>query len=237
LVLLEINGRREYLRRLFYERILKMKFLLIAAALFAIEANAYVVPTFRDIKPATQVMVEKQTVTAPLLAVATRLKGLTATSATLVTTISTFTLQPDVPRNIVITTGGTTADCKLATVVVNGTNFFGAAISENFAITDNQAGATTGAKAFKTVTSVVIPAQDGAGCTYSVGTGAKLGLKACMASADHFFHAGIAGVKEATAPTIAASATAVESNTATLSTALSGVDVNLFFAQNFACHQ
>lgn len=214
------------------------KFLLLATALFALEASAYVVPTFRDIKPSTQQMIEKQTVAAPLLAVTTRLKSANATSATLVTTISTFTAQPDVPRNIVITTGGTTASCTATTVVVNGTNFFGKAISENFAITNAQNGATTGAKAFKTVTSVVIPAQtNGSGCTMSVGTGAKLGLKACMVTADHFMHAGFGGVKEATAPTIVASATAVESNTATLNSALDGSSaVILFFMQNFACH-
>lgn len=202
------------------------------------EASAYVVPTYRDLKPATQIMVEKQTIAAPLLGVTTRIKALTATSATLVTTITTFVAQPDVPRNIIITTGGTTADCKLATVVVNGTNIFDAAISENFAISDNQAGATTGAKAFKTVTSIVIPAQDGAGCTYSAGTGSKLGLKACMATADHYFHTGFGGVKEATAATIAADAAHVESNTISLNSALDGASaVIAFFAQNFACHK
>lgn len=205
---------------------------------FAFEALAYVVPTFRDIKPSTQIMIEKQTIAAPALTSATVMKALTATSASVTTTISTFLAQPDVPRNIIITTGGTTADCKLATVVVNGTNFYGTAISENFAIADNQAGATTGTKAFKTVSSVVIPAQDGAGCTYSVGVGSKLGLKACMATADHFFHAGLGGVKEATAPTVTADASHVESNGATLSGSLDGAKaVILFFAQNFACHQ
>lgn len=217
-----------------------MKFMIaFLISFFAYEASAYVVPTFRDIKPSTQQMVEKQVVTTPLLGTATALKALTATSATLVTTISTFSAQPDVPRNIVITTGGTTASCSATTVVVNGTNFFGQTIAENFAITSTQNGATTGAKAFKTVTSVVIPAQtNGSGCTMSVGTGTKLGLKACMASADHFIHAGLGGVKEATAPTVAASASAVESNTAALSSALNGSSsVNLFFMQNFACHQ
>lgn len=215
-----------------------MKFLFaFFMTLFTMSAQAYVVPTFRDIKPSSQQMIEKQSIASPLLGTATRLKSAQATTSGASTTISSFSAQPDVARNIVVTTGGTTADCKLATVVVNGTNFYGTAISENFAISDNQAGATTGAKAFKTVTSVVIPAQDGNGCTYSVGTGTKLGLKSCMASADHFLHAGIGGVKEATAPTVVASASAVESNTAALSTALDGsASVNLFYMQNFACH-
>lgn len=199
-------------------------------------AHAYVVPTYRDIKPATQAMIEKQTIVAPIVAAAANLKALTATSATLTTVISTFLAQPDVPRNIVITTGGTTADCKAANVTVSGTNFYGAAISETFAISDNQAGATTGAKAFKTVSSVSIPAQDGAGCTYSVGVGSKLGLKVCMSAADHFFHAGLGGVKEVTAPTVVVAASAVESNTVALSGTLDGAkNVVLFYAQNFQC--
>ncbi len=211
--------------------------MLLLAGLFATEAFAYVVPTYRDLKPATQQMIERQTIAAPLLAVTTRLTNAHASSASVTTTISSFTAQPDVPRNIVITTGGTTADCKLATVVVNGTNAYGKTISENFAITDNQNGATTGVKAFKTVTSVVIPAQDGGGCSYSVGTGAKLGFNHCMATADYFLHAGFGGVKEATAPTIVTSASAVESNTATLNSALDGSsNVLLFYMQNFACH-
>jgi hypothetical protein len=214
------------------------RFLILFLMTFlTVGANAYVVPTFRDIKPATQAMLEKQTVTAPLLAVTTRLKNAQATSATLVTTITSFVAQPDVPRNIVVTTGGTTADCKAANVTVTGTNFYGATISETFAIADNQAGATTGAKAFKTVSSVSIPAQDGAGCTYSVGTGAKLGMKSCMDSEAHFFQAGLGGAFESTRPTVVASASAVESNTMTLSTALDGAkDVIAFYAQNFRCH-
>lgn len=201
-------------------------------------AHAFVVPKFQDIKPATQQMIEKQVITNPALGTAVVLKALTATSSSVTTTFTTFLAQPDVPRNVVITTGGTTADCKLATVVVNGTNFYDRTISENFAISDNQAGATTGAKAFKSVTSVVIPAQDGSGCTYSVGTGTKLGLKSCMATADHYFHTGFGGVKEATAATVAANASAVESNTISLNSALDGAHtVNAFYMQNFACHK
>lgn len=216
-----------------------MRFLLLfIMTLFTAEAMAYVVPTFRDIKPATQMMIEKQSIAAPLLGTATRLKSANASSNSATTTITTFTAQPDVPRNIVITTGGTTASCSAGSVVVSGTNFYGNAITESFTITSTQNGATTGAKAFKAVSSVLIPIQgNGSGCTYSVGTGSKLGLKSCMATADHYSHSGFGGVKEVTAATIAANASAVESNTASLSSALDGAsNVNLFYMQNFACH-
>ena len=217
-----------------------MKFLILfLVSVFTTMANAYVVPTYRDIKPSTQQMIEKQTIVAPLLGTATRLSTAHATSATLTTTISTFTAQPDVPRNIILTTGGTTASCSATTVVVNGTNFYGKSLSENFTVTSAQNGVTTGAKAFASVTSIVIPAQtNGSGCTMSFGTGTKLGLKSCMATADHFLHAGFGGVKEATAPTIAVgSATDVSQNTAVLNSALNGSsNVILFYMQNFVCH-
>lgn len=217
-----------------------MNFLILfLVSVFASMANAYVVPTYRDIKPSTQQMIEKQTITNPLLGTATRLSSAHATSSTLVTTITTFTAQPDVPRNIILTTGGTTSSCSATTVVVNGTNFYGKTLSENFTVTSTQNGVTTGAKAFASVTSIVIPAQtNGSGCTMSFGTGTKLGLKSCMASADHFMHAGYGGVKETTAPTIAVgSATDVSQNTAILNSALDGAHtVILFYMQNFICH-
>jgi hypothetical protein len=200
-------------------------------------AQAYVVPVYRDLKPASQAMLEYQRIATPVLANTTRLKALTATSATLTTTISTFVAQPDVPRNITVTTGGTTADCKAANVTVSGTNFYGAAISEALAIADNQAGSTSGAKAFKTVTSVSIPAQDGAGCTYSVGVGDVLGLKSCMKQAGDVAWAVFDGAYEATRPTCLADASHVESNTCDINGTLNGSkNVDLYYVQNFACH-
>jgi hypothetical protein len=214
-----------------------MKFLLtLLFTMFAVCANAYVVPTQRDIKPASQAMLEYQRVAVPVIANTTRVKALTATSASVTTTITTFAAQPDVPRNLTVTTGGTTADCKAANVTISGTNFFGRSISETFAIADNQAGSTAGAKAFKTVTSVSIPAQDGAGCTYSVGVGDALGLKRCMKQAGDVAWAVFNGAYESTRPTCLASASAVESNTCDINGTLDGAkNVDLYFVQNFAC--
>lgn len=145
---------------------------------------------------------------------ATKFKNAQATSDTVPTVITTFLAQPDFPRNVVITTGGTTADVAGGTVVVEGTNIRGEAISENFAITENQSGATTGNKAFKTITKVTIPAQDGAAATYSVGDGTKLGLDRTLNGAGEFLALTMDGAAE-TVSANAASATAVESNTVT----------------------
>jgi hypothetical protein len=224
-----------------------MKFMvsvLLFTAVLAIPrcAGGAVERRSQDLKLPTQAVLEKQTVTAPIAVAATRVlnahAGVTATSPV---TVTTFAAQPDVPRNLTVTPAGTTADVTACTVAVSGTDFYSKPISENFAITNTQSTATVGALAFKSVTSVAIPAACESGATHAatwnVGVGSKLGLNHCMAGADHFFHAGLGGVKEATAPTVAADATTVSRNTASLSSSLTGsANVTLFYVQNFRCH-
>jgi hypothetical protein len=149
---------------------------------------------------------------------ATLLKTGQATSASVTTTVTSFAAQPDVARNIVITPGGTTADVPAGDVVVTGTNTRGETITENFTFAANASSATTGSKAFKTVTSVVFPVQDGAAATYDIGTGVKLGLSRKM-TADKYINGSCDGTYEATRATVAYSASAVESNTVTFNTA------------------
>lgn len=82
----------------------------------------------------------------------------------------------DPPRNVTVTVagGGTPADAA-ANGTVTGTDINGNVISEVLAL--NQAGGTTaGAKAFRTVTSIVEDAGQGAGATISYGFGALIGL-------------------------------------------------------------
>lgn len=144
-----------------------------------------------------------------------------ATSNTVSTTVTTFLAQPDVPRNLVITPGGTTASVPAGNVVVTGTNIRDEVITEDFAFLADASSATTGSKAFKTVTSIEFPVQDGAGATYDVGTGVKLGLDRKYTEAA-VIDAFIDGVRETTAATVAVSGAAVESNTVATSTAPNG---------------
>ncbi len=137
------------------------------------------------------------------------------------TVIEEFLAQPDFPRNITLTTGGTTTDVAAGNVVVEGTNIRDEVISETLAVTENQNGATTGNKAFKTVTKITIPAQDGAGATYDFGIGVKLGLERLMTEAS-VIDAFVDGVRETTAATVAFSDTAIENNTLITSTAPNG---------------
>lgn len=139
--------------------------------------------------------------------------------------VTTAITDPDVPRNVTATAGGTAGDIKAIQVIVAGTNVWGQAITETLpAFTVNTAGTVTGSKAFATVTSITIPAHDGTGATTAVGTGAKLGLPTTL-SRDTVVAAYHNGAKEGTPPTVAVDSDEVEKNTVTLATALDGSDV------------
>ncbi len=222
---------------------MKMIFALLVFVVTAIlghDAAAYVVPVYRDLKPASQAMLEAQRIAAPVLADDDRIKTTYAgaTSAAVVT-LTSFTAQPDVPRNITITPTGTTTDVESCAIVVNGTNFLNAAISETITFAANASALVAGAKAFKTVSSVVFPAdcESGAfGATWVIGVGDVLGLKRCMAQAGNVAWAVFDGAYEGTRPTCIADADEVEKNTCDINGTLNGAkNVDLYFVQNFAC--
>lgn len=154
--------------------------------------------------------------------------AVTGSATVTVTTTSGFT-QPVCPRNLSITPGGVTADVKEGSVTVYGTNFADEAISEAFAFAANATAATVGSKAFKTITSMVIPAQDGAGATFALATGSKLGLPFKM-DKDRSIKALFGTAADSALPTMAFSSTVLESNTATFATALDGTAVELYLA-------
>lgn len=144
-------------------------------------------------------------------------------------TITTGLTSPAVPRNITATAGGTAGDIKAIQVTVTGTNFQDEVISETLPVfTVNTAGTVEGAKAFKTVTSVTIPAHDGTGATTAIGWGDKLGLPD-MLPHNTVLHAFLADVREATAPTVVADADEVEKNTVDLNSALNGTAVDIYY--------
>lgn len=131
-------------------------------------------------------------------------------------TITEDITDPDVPRSLTATAGGTAADIKAIQVTVHGTNEDDEVISETLpAFTVNTAGSVSGSKVFKTVTSVVIPAHDATGATTSVGTGAKLGIGRKLADVDQVFLATL-GTAIVT-PTVTADADDVEGNSVDIS--------------------
>ncbi len=220
-----------------------MKKFMISALfiLFALDASAAVKREFQDIKLPTQVVLERQYFTTPVAADDDRVAIDTAggTSAA-VATLSSFAAQPDVPRNITITPGGTTTDVEACVIVVSGTNIRNASISENFTFLANATDPVVGGKAFKTVSSVVFPAScesGGFAATWDIGVGEKIGLKSCMDLAGDWVSSQVAGVYETTRATIAASATVIESNTADFNGTMDGSAAFIgYFIQNFRCN-
>lgn len=131
--------------------------------------------------------------------------------------------SPAVPRNLSVTgnASGITGD-----VVVTGTNWLGEEITETIAL--NGASTVLGNKAFRTVTEVSLPVETHEGTdTVSVGWGDKLGLPYLLAH-NTVLAAYLNNVKEGTAPTVAVSATAIESNTVDLNSALNGSVVDVY---------
>jgi hypothetical protein len=140
-------------------------------------------------------------------------------------TITSGLNTPEVPRNITATAGGTAGDIKAIQVVITGTNAEDQVITETLpAFTVDTPGTVSGAKAFKTVTQVVIPAHDGLGATTAIGFGEVLGIGHRLTRTT-VHRAYLNGVLEGTAPTALSSATVLESNTVDLNSALSSTPV------------
>lgn len=143
-------------------------------------------------------------------------------------TITTNITNPGVPRNVTATAGGTAGDIKAIQVVVTGTNYADEVITETLPVfTVDTAGSVVGSKAFKTITSITIPAHDGNGATTAIGFGDKLGLPFLL-SHNTVLAAYLGNTKEGTAPTVAVSASALESNTIDLNSALNGTIVDAY---------
>ena len=144
-------------------------------------------------------------------------------------TVTTGLTSPATPRNITATAGGTAADVKAIAVVITGTDWSDAVLIETLPVfTVNTTGIVVGSKAFKTVTSVEIPAHDGVLATTAIGFGSKLGLPALL-TFDTVLETAYASTREATPPTVAADPVNISGNTVLLATALAGGVVDVFF--------
>jgi hypothetical protein len=173
---------------------------------------------FSDIQNANGAL-RRQKWTDAVATSATRLKTAQATSASTTTAVTSFTLQPDFARKIRVTPGGTTADVPSGDVTIVGTNIRDEALSDTVTFAANDTGAQDTTKAFKTVTSVTFPIQDGASATYGIGVSDALGLDRCMSEAaviDVYAN----GVRETTAATVTYDSSDVSKNTIDPNTAL-----------------
>jgi hypothetical protein len=136
-------------------------------------------------------------------------------------TYATGITNPDVPRNVTATPSGTAGNVLAVQVVVAGTDTRGNAITETLpAFTAGSLAAVTGSKAFRTITSVSIPAA-GTGITVAIGSGTKLGLPHRL-SRDTILNAYLGGVRESTRPTVAFDGTNWCNNTVVLNSTPNG---------------
>lgn len=143
-------------------------------------------------------------------------------------TTTTGITNPAVPRNITATAGGTAGDIKAVQVVITGTNYADEVITETLpAFTVDTPGTVEGSKAFKTITNINVPAHDGTGATTIIGWGDKLGLPYLLAH-NTVLKTYLNNTLEGTAPTVAVSAAAIESNTIDLNSALDGHVVDAY---------
>lgn len=165
---------------------------------------------------------------AALAADSDGMKDGVATSTTAITTISTFLRQPDWPRNIVVVVAATTAaDIAAGNIVVTGISFADEVISETHSVTADTAGTFTGTKAFKTVTSVAVPIQDGSSVTIDIGWGMIFGLPYKL-SADELVILKLFN-KAVDAATVVVDVTDIEKNTVDMAGTPDGAkDIDLY---------
>lgn len=149
-------------------------------------------------------------------------------SKTTAQTITTAITNPPYPRNITVTPGDTTGDIKAGTVIITGTNIAGDVITEDFAFLADASNAKAGAKAFKTVTSIYIPAQDGTGASFTIGFGELLGLPLMLDAKPLVFVLDDGVIM--TAPTVTADADELEKNVIDVNGSLDGSVYDIFMA-------
>jgi len=136
--------------------------------------------------------------------------------------ITTGITNPDVPRNTEIK--GALAG-STGSVVITGTDYAGAVITETIAL----AGTATvaGLKAFATVTQIGLPVQSGTGDGVSVGLGSKLGLPFTLTK-NVVRSAYNNNVLESTDPTVTVDPVNICNNTVTLASAIAGNVIDIY---------
>lgn len=200
-------------------------FLLVLIPLFAVGAWYPINPRNGEMQTdaggtvrAQQCHVAHYRWASPDVAAATAVCDVTPTAGVARLVTGATLSQPDVCRNLVVK-----APTSYSGVVdVTGTSFSGAVITEAFTLSGTDT--TTGAKAFKTVTAVEVPAGE----QIQVGIGDKLGLPYRSAFTT-VFSTWLDNTLEGTAPAVVRDADELEKNTLDLNSALNNKQVDLFF--------
>lgn len=140
----------------------------------------------------------------------------------------TIAAQPDVPRNITVSHTAVDAADTLGTIVITGTDIAGKVITET--LTPSSGTIVSGAKAFKTVTSVegVGWVINGGNDTITVGVGGRIALPHKLAAANCLYGV-LNGTREGTLPTLTVSSTVLSQNTVDFSTAWGGTQAYVVY--------
>lgn len=136
-------------------------------------------------------------------------------------TVTEFLNDMPYPRNVTIVA----SDTQTGDAVITGTNIADEVITETLTI--NSTTPVIGAQAFKTITSIALPAKAGSE-TVNVGWGDKLGLPYLLTKKT-LVMACLDGVIETTAATVAIDADELDKNTVDLNSNLNGKVVDLYF--------
>ncbi len=148
--------------------------------------------------------------------------------------VGAYTLAHTAPdcgaRNVTVTQTAVDAEDTNGTIVIVGTDLAGNVITETLT---PKAGATVaGAKCFATITSITGVGWVKGGAdpdTVTLGFGALIGLPDKLTDTAQVFAASLGNVREGTHPTVTVSATALESNTVDLNSALNGSPVKIYY--------
>jgi hypothetical protein len=153
---------------------------LMQAGGLAREVNDLRQDLSKVLAPLASMVVEEYT--NPATADAAGLKALTASTVAVQTVLAAGLLAPGIAalladgRNVTFTTdaAGTPADAP-ASALITGKDMDGAVLTETVNLSQ-VAGVASGVKAFRSITSIVYAAGDGAGALVSIGFGLKLGV-------------------------------------------------------------
>lgn len=121
--------------------------------------------------------------TNPVASDTAGLRVATASAATAQTVLAAALLAPGIaalaafPRNVNFTVAGGTPAHAPTSALITGTDIDGNALTETVVITAS-AGTYAGAKAFKTITSIVLSGGTGVGATVAIGFAKVFGLPA-----------------------------------------------------------
>jgi len=150
--------------------------------------------------------------------------------------VGAYTLAKTAPdvgaRNVTVTQTAVGTEDTNGTIVVVGKDLAGNTITET--LTPDAGKTVAGTKAFAEITSITgvgwaVDASEGTKDKITVGFGALIGLPDKLSDTAQVLAASLNNVKEANAPTVTVSASALELNTVDLSSALDGSPVKIYY--------